>query len=137
VANKIRLDIVTPEKVTYSASVNMVIARTLSGDIGILPGHASLIGALAVWPLRILTDDGEDQIAVAGGFIEVQPDKVTVLANCAELAEEIDVERAETAKERAERRLKESKEDHEMRLAEAALHRALVRLQVAKNKKPL
>ena len=136
-ANKIRLDIVTPEKVTYCASVNMVIARTLSGDIGILPGHAALIGALAVWPLRILTDDGEDQIAIAGGFIEVQPDKITVLANSAELAAEIDVERAETAKERAERRIKECTEDLDMKRAEAALHRALVRLQVAKNKKPL
>lgn len=134
-ANKIRLDIVTPEKITYSAPVNMVIARTLNGDIGVLPGHAPLIGALAVWPLRVLTDDGEEQIAVAGGFIEVKPDKVTILANSAELAQEIDIDRATQAKERAEKMLREKMEGLDVQRAEAALRRAMVRLQVARNRK--
>lgn len=130
-AKKIKLDIVTPEKVAYSDDANMVIARTTAGDIGILPGHAPLIAALITWPLRIVTDDGEKQIALCGGFIEVQPEKITILANCAELPEEIDVTRAETAKARAESRLQGSKEDIDVTRAEAALKRAMIRLTVA------
>jgi F-type H+-transporting ATPase subunit epsilon len=130
-AKKIRLDIVTPEKVAYSDDVNMVIARTTAGDIGILPGHAPLIAALITWPLRIMTDSGEMQIALCGGFIEVQPEKITILANCAELPEEIDVARAEAAKVRAENRLHGSKDDIDVPRAEAALKRAMSRLTVA------
>ncbi len=129
-AKQIKLDIVTPEKLAYSENVNMVIARTTAGDIGILPGHAALIAALATWPLRIMTDGGEMQIAMCGGFIEVQPEKITILANCAELADQIDVERAEAAKERAEGRLRGSKEEIDVVRAEAALKRAIIRLQV-------
>ncbi len=135
-ARQIRLDIITPEKVAYSSDVNMVIARTVEGDIGVLPGHAPLVAPLALWPLRVQTGEGEKQISVCGGFIEVQPEKVTILANCAELPEEIDVERAAAAKERAENRLK-NREGIDINRAEAALRRALVRLQVAQfnNKK--
>lgn len=136
-ANKIRLDIVTPEKVSYSADVNMVIARTLNGDIGILPGHAPLIGALAVWPLRIVTDEGEEKLSLCGGFIEVQPGKITVLANSAELCDEIDVDRAAAAKERAEKRLKERAAGIDVDRAEAALRRAIMRLQLAQYQKKL
>ena len=129
-AKQIKLDIVTPEKVAYSEDVNMVIARTTAGDIGILPGHAALIAALAIWPLRIITDSGEIQMAMCGGFIEVQPEKITILANCAEMADEIDVNRAEAAKERAEVRIRTSKDEIDMLRAEAALRRAMTRLQV-------
>jgi F-type H+-transporting ATPase subunit epsilon len=132
-AKTIRLDIVTPEKMAYSAEVSMVIARTTAGDIGILPGHAALIAALAIWPLRVITDGDEIEIAMCGGFIEVQPEKITILANCAELADEIDVERAETAKERAEKRLRSS--DADVARAEVALKRAMVRLRVAEHSK--
>jgi F-type H+-transporting ATPase subunit epsilon len=132
-AKTIRLDIVTPEKVAYSAEVSMVIARTTAGDIGILPGHAALIAALAIWPLRVITDGEEIQISMCGGFIEVQPEKITILANCAELAEEIDVERAEMAKARAESLLRES--DSDFARAEVALKRAMVRLRVAEHNK--
>lgn len=130
-AKKIKLDIVTPEKVAYSDDANMVIARTTAGDIGILPGHAPLIAALVTWPLRIVTDNGEMQISLSGGFIEVQPEKITILANSAELPEEIDVARAETAKERAENRLRSSKDDTiDVARADAALKRAMIRLKV-------
>lgn len=129
-ARNIRLDIVTPQRVAYSSDVNMVIARTSSGDIGVLPGHAPLIAGLEIWPLRIALDEGEAQVAVGGGFIEVQPDKVTILANSAELASEIDVERAEASKKRAEGRLK-SGEVIDTERAEIALKRAVVRLKVA------
>ena len=131
-AKKIRLDIVTPEKVVYSNDVNMVIARATTGDLGILPGHAPLIAALAIWPLRILTDEGENQISMCGGFIEVQPEKITIVANCAELPEEIDIARAETAKERAESRLRNIQENLDVARAEAALKRAMIRLKVGK-----
>ncbi|WP_094603937.1 ATP synthase epsilon chain [Sporomusa silvacetica DSM 10669] len=135
-ANKIRLDIVTPDRMVYSADVNMVIARATDGDLGILPGHAPLIAGLEIWPLRIQTDEGENLFSVCGGFIEVRPQKITVLAGCAELPEEIDIDRAESAKERAERRLKEAQlaTDIDVRRAEVALKRALVRLRVAEKK---
>ena len=134
-AKKIRLDIVTPEKVAYSDDVTMVIARTTAGDIGILPGHAALIAPLAIWQLRILQDSEETQLALCGGFIEVQPEKITILANCAELPHEIDIPRAETAKQRAESRLRDSKSTIDIARAELALKRAMIRLIVGKQHK--
>lgn len=132
-ANTIRLDIVTPDRMVYSEDVNMVIARATDGDLGILPGHAPLIAGLDIWPLRIMKDEGENQLAMCGGFIEVRPQKVTILASCAELPEEIDVKRAEAAKERAEARLR-SKEDIDVHRAEIALKRATMRLRVAEKR---
>ncbi|SMC38355.1 F0F1 ATP synthase subunit epsilon [Sporomusa malonica] len=132
-ANKIRLDIVTPDRMVYSEDVNMVIARATDGDLGILAGHAPLIAGLDVWPLRILNDEGEQQLSLCGGFIEVRPQKITVLASCAELPEEIDVKRAAAAKERAESRLKASS-DIDVQRAEVALKRAMMRLRVAEKK---
>jgi len=131
-ANKIRLDIVTPERMVYSDDVNMVIARATDGELGILPGHAPLIAGLDIWPLRIMHDEGERHLSLAGGFIEVRPQKITILANCAELPEEIDVKRAEEARKRAELRLK-SKGDINIDVAraEAALRRAVMRIKVA------
>jgi F-type H+-transporting ATPase subunit epsilon len=130
-ANQIRLDIVTPERIVYSSDVNMVIARATDGDIGILPGHAPLVAGLDIWPLRVLTEEGEIHISLCSGFIEVRPEKVTILAACAELPEEIDVKRAEAAKTRAESRLKEATPEIDVDRAEAALRRALTRLRVA------
>jgi F-type H+-transporting ATPase subunit epsilon len=131
VAKTIRLDIITPERIVYSEDVNMVIARATDGDLGILPGHTPLIAGLAIWPLRILKEDGEKQLSVCSGFIEVQPDKVTVLAGCAEKPEEIDVDRAAAAKARAEERLSAKEEGIDVERAQVALQRALVRLRVA------
>jgi F-type H+-transporting ATPase subunit epsilon len=132
VANKIRLDIVTPERITYSEDVNMLIARATDGDIGILPGHAPLIAALDIWPIRILQDEGESKMAVAGGFLEVRPHKITILANSAESIAEIDVERALEAKGRAENRLKGGDYEHlDTERAQLALKRATMRLRTA------
>lgn len=133
-ANKIRLDIVTPDRMVYSEDVNMVIARATDGDLGILPGHAPLIAGLEIWPLRVQTDEGEQRLSVAGGFIEVRPQKITVLASSAELPEEIDIGRAAAAKERAETRLKGGEAEIDVRRAEVALKRAMVRLTVAERK---
>lgn len=130
-AGKIRLDIVTPEKIVYSQDVNMVIARAIDGDIGVLPKHAPLITVLKLWPVRIQNEGQETTISLCSGFMEVQPEKITILAACAELPEEIDLVRAEKAKERAENRLK-SMEDINIDRAEIALQRAVMRLKVVK-----
>ena len=132
-ANTIRLDIVTPERIVYAEAVNMVIVRATDGDLGVLPGHVPLIAGLEVWPVRVLTDEGEKAIAVSGGFIEVRPDKVTILAGSAEQAAEIDIDRARSARERAEERLRATAEEIDVARAEAALRRAIVRLKVADN----
>lgn len=131
-AGKIRLDIITPEKFVYSQAVDMVIARAIDGDIGILPRHAPLITALEIWPLRIMNEGQDSRISLCSGFMEVQPEKITVLASCAELPGEIDVDRAQRARQRAETRLKSS-EDINLIRAEAALRRAVMRLRVAKS----
>ena len=102
-AKTFRLDIVTPECVCYSDDVNMVIVRATDGDLGVLAGHAPLVAGLDIWPMRILKDEGETLVSICSGFIEVTPEKVTVLATCAELPESIDVSRAEAARERAHR----------------------------------
>jgi F-type H+-transporting ATPase subunit epsilon len=135
-AKTLRLDIVTPERVVYSNDkISMVIARAIDGEIGILPGHAPLITALDIAPLRIRQEETEIQICLCGGFMDVQNNQVTILASVAELPGEIDVKRAEEARNRAETRLKGRSEDIDLHRAEAALHRALVRLKVAGNAK--
>ncbi len=133
-AKTVRLDIVTPDKLAFSADVTMVIARATDGDLGILPGHVPLIAALNIWPLRLFTDEGEKLLSLCGGFIEVQPDKVIILASCAELPEEIDVSRAEQAKRRAEERLAKHDGDIDTTRAHAALTRAMTRLKVVQSK---
>lgn len=130
--SKMQLDIVTPERKVYSDEVDMVITRAAEGDIGILPRHAPLVSPLKITAVRIKKGDQESVIAVSGGFLEVRPDKVTILAETAELPEEIDVERAKAAKERAEARLKSKEGD--MKRAELALARAMNRLDVINNK---
>ncbi|EGO64065.1 F0F1 ATP synthase subunit epsilon [Acetonema longum] len=131
-AKTFRLDIVTPERVLLSEEATMVVARAVDGDIGILPGHAPLITSLAIWPLKIKrADETEYQVSLCNGFMEVQPDKVTILAGCAELPAEIDPERARGAKARAESRLNGDRSDIDVVRAELALQRALVRLRVA------
>ncbi|WP_279389092.1 F0F1 ATP synthase subunit epsilon [Hazenella coriacea] len=130
--SKMQLDIVTPERKVYSDEVDMVITRAAEGDIGILPKHAPLVSPLKITAVRIKKDGDESVIAVSGGFLEVRPDKVTILAESAELPEEIDVERAKAAKERAESRLKS--EDGDQKRAELALARAMNRLDIANRK---
>ncbi|MCX7569546.1 F0F1 ATP synthase subunit epsilon [Tumebacillus sp. DT12] len=132
---KMPIEIVTPERKVYENEANLIIARGGDGDIGIMAGHSPVVTTLKISALRVKTDGGDHTIAVSGGFLEVKPDKVTVLAESAELPEEIDVDRASRAKERAERRVKDSKSgDIDARRAELALSRALNRLEVAKIK---
>ncbi len=129
--SKMTVEVVTPERVVYSGDAKMVIARGVEGDLGILPNHMPLVTPLKVAPVRIQTEgDKETKIAVSGGFMEVRGDKVTILAETAELPEDIDVARAQAAKARAEKRLNDRHPDLDLRRAERALQRALMRLDI-------
>lgn len=130
--SSLRIDIVTAERVVYSEDVDVVIAPGVEGQLGILPHHAPLMTTLQAGELRLRRGGEEDSLAISGGFLEVRPDRVIVLADTAERAEEIDVSRAEAAKQRAEQRLADRRAPglDEAR-CEAALHRAVARLTVA------
>ncbi len=131
-----KLDIVTAERVVYSEDVDAVIAPGVEGQLGILPHHSPLMTTLQAGELRVKRGREEDTLAISGGFLEVRPDRVIVLADSAERVEEIDVARAEAAKQRAEKRLAERCEvEFDEARCEAALRRALARLTVAEKMK--
>ena len=130
--SSLKLDIVTAERVVYSEDVDTVIAPGVEGQLGILPHHAPLMTMLQAGELVARKGGQEEIIAISGGFLEVRPDRVIVLADQAERAEEIDMARAEAAKKRAEERLRDRKVvGLDEARAEAALRRALTRLSVA------
>ncbi|MGD0795181.1 MAG: F0F1 ATP synthase subunit epsilon [Dehalococcoidales bacterium] len=130
--SSIKLDIVTAERVVFSGDVNEVVAPGIEGQLGILPHHAPLMTILQAGEL-VAKREGQDEImAISGGFLEVRPDRVIILADAAERAEEIDMARAEAAKKRAEERLRDRKAiGLDEAAAEAALKRAITRLSVA------
>jgi F-type H+-transporting ATPase subunit epsilon len=126
------LDIVTAERIVYSQEVDAVVAPGIEGQLGILPQHAPLMTMLQAGELVARKSGQEEIMSISGGFLEVRPDRVIVLADQAERAEEIDIARAEAARKRAEERLRERKEaDLDSTRAEAALQRAMTRLSVA------
>lgn len=131
--NTIAIEIVTPERVVYRGDARIVVARGAEGDLGILPNHIPMVTPLKIAPVLVKKHEGaDDKIAVSGGMMEVRKDKITILAESAELAEDIDVNRAAAAKERAERRMAESgKDDIDFKRAQLALQRAVTRLNVA------
>lgn len=131
----IKLDIVTAERVVFSEDVDVLVAPGIEGQLGILPHHAPLITMLEPGELRIKTGETEVRLAVTGGFLEVRPDRVIILADAAEREEEIDIERAETAKRRAEEKLKELPAGIDTAQVEAALRRSLTRLEVAERRR--
>ncbi len=129
----IRCDVVSVERTVFSDDVDMVLAPGIEGQLGILPHHAPLMTALAPGELIIRRAGQEDlHMAVSGGFMEVRPDRVTILADAAERADEIDLERAEAARQRAEQRLRERPPGVDIARAETALRRSHVRLKVAR-----
>lgn len=128
---KLSLEIVTAERLVYSADVDVVVAPGIEGQLGILPQHAPLMTMLQPGELMVRRDGEEQSIFVSGGFLEVQGDKVTVLADTAERAEEIDIARAEEAKRRAERRITLSPSEADHARVQAAMLRSLMRLKVA------
>ncbi len=123
-----QVEVVSPERILYTGEADMVSCRTTDGDIAFLAGHAPFVGALGVAPLRISSPEGTISVAVHGGFVEVRDNRVIVLSDVAELAEQIDVERAREALERAEAEVRADPDDAS---AAAAVARATVRLQVA------
>ncbi|MDI9258831.1 ATP synthase F1 subunit epsilon [Alicyclobacillus sendaiensis] len=132
------LEIVTPERIVLSMDVRMVILRGGDGEIGILPRHMPLATAVKPCLVRIrLADDRQDVVPVSGGFVEVLPEKITILADTAELPEEIDVDRALRAKDRAEKRLQAAADEEEAERARQALTRAELRLQAVEEHKRL
>jgi F-type H+-transporting ATPase subunit epsilon len=119
----------------FSGPVDIVLAPGVEGQLGILPNHAPLITQLAIGELRTRAADEEYAFAVHGGFMHVLPDQVTVLADVAERVEEIDIERAEEARQRALEMLKKSPPPEERRLTEMALRRSRVRLKLARERR--
>jgi F-type H+-transporting ATPase subunit epsilon len=127
----IRLDVVTAERLVYSDDVDIVVVPGAEGELAILPHHAPLMTMLRPGELRTRKGTEEHSLVTTGGFLEVRPDRVTILADAAEHAEEIDIARAEAAKRRAEERLAHRTTEIDIARAEAALQRSLARLKVA------
>lgn len=130
-ADTFQVEIVTPEKLVVRDVAEEMQIPAKNGYIGVLPGHAPLITELAVGEITYSSNGYTHHLAVAWGFAEVLPDKVTILAETAERADEIDVKRAEEAKNRAEERLRSGNTEIDFSRAENALQRAETRLQVA------
>jgi F-type H+-transporting ATPase subunit epsilon len=130
-----RLEIVTAERMIFADEVNEVVAWGVQGQLGILPHHAPLMTMLQPGDLVIKKDNEEEYLVISGGFLEVRPDKVIILADACERVEEIDVARAEAAKRRAEETLKERPPEVDTATAEAALRRSLARLKVAERRR--
>jgi F-type H+-transporting ATPase subunit epsilon len=131
----VKLEIVTAERQVFSEDVTTIIAEGVEGQMTILPNHAPLITMLAPGELVIRKDGDEIYLAISGGFLEVRPDKVIVLADACERSDEIDLDRAAQAKRRAEERLKNLTPEIDQTRAEVALRRSLARLRVAEKRR--
>lgn len=132
---KLKFEIVTAERIVYSDEVDVVVAPGIEGQMALLPMHAPIMTTLQPGEILLRKGGEEHSIFVSGGFLELMNDKVTVLAQSAERAEEIDVARAEAAKKRAEERIVSKGVDVDLARAEAALRRSLARLKVAEKMK--
>ncbi|MBC1922616.1 F0F1 ATP synthase subunit epsilon [Listeria grayi] len=131
--SSLNVSIVTPDGPVYEGNANMVIARTKAGELGILHGHVPLVAPLNIDIVRIKLEDSEEWVAVNGGFMEVNGEEVNILADTAEREQDIDINRAKKAKERAEQELQLAKDQKvDELMAELALRRAINRIQ-AKN----
>ncbi len=133
---RLRFELVSPDRIVYSEDdVDIVLVPGANGELGILPNHAPLLTALGIGELRVRKGAEEEAFAVSGGFMEVLANKVIVMAYTAERADEIDVARAEAARERAETRYRERPEGLDMARLQAALRRSKVRLKVARRRR--
>lgn len=129
--DKLKFEIVTAERVVFSDDVDIVVAPGIEGQLGILPHHAPLMTMLQPGELLVRKGSEEQSIFVSGGFMEVSGDKVVVLADTAERAEEIDISRAEAAKHRAQERMEQPSTEVDLARTQAALLRSMMRLKVA------
>jgi F-type H+-transporting ATPase subunit epsilon len=129
------LEIVTPERLAYSDTVDSVQLPGIEGELGVLPHHAPLVSMLGVGELRIRKGGAEESFAIAGGFLQVRPDRVVVMAETADMASEIDLEKAQQARLEAERALEGAATDEvNLAAARAALQQALLRIRVAERR---
>ncbi|MCT4597568.1 MAG: F0F1 ATP synthase subunit epsilon [Vallitalea sp.] len=133
-ANKFLLQVVTPERKFYEKDVDRVEFKTSEGDIGILSDHIPLTTPIVSGMLIIKNDSKEEKAAIHGGFVEITPERVTILTDAAEWPHEIDIKRAEEAKVRAERRLKAAEAEMNEKKAKASLDRSIIRLEVSQYK---
>jgi F-type H+-transporting ATPase subunit epsilon len=131
----IKLEIVTAERQVFSDDVTAIIAEGTEGQMTVLPKHAPLITMLAPGELIVRKEGDEQYMVISGGFMEVMPEKVIVLADACERSDEIDLERATAAKQRAEERLKGMTTELDQSRAEAALRRSIARLRVAEKRR--
>jgi len=130
------VDIVTAERLVLSEEgVEEVVAPGIEGELTVLPMHAPLLTMIKPGVMRIVKANDETEMAITGGFLEVRDDRVTILADAAERAEEIDVARAEEARRRAERELEQRETDVDLARVAAELQRALLRLKVAERRR--
>lgn len=129
------LRVVTPARVIYEGDADRVIARTVSGDIGILAGHAPYVAPLAIGRLEVLAGELPRTAAIAGGMIRVDPSGVTILTNACEWVDEIDVERARRALERAQSYINNPTRLHTEEVAKIKLQRALNRISLSAQKR--
>ena len=131
----IQHEIVTPERLVYEDEVDSVNVPGIEGELGILPHHAPLLSILGFGELRIRKGGAEESFAIVGGFVQVRPDKVVVMAETADLAAEIDLQKAEEARREAERALETGySEGADLSAARAALQTALMRIRVAERR---
>ncbi|RKD31536.1 F0F1 ATP synthase subunit epsilon [Thermohalobacter berrensis] len=125
------LEVVTPDRKFFEDEVEMVVARGKEGDIGILKGHTPFVTPLDIGRIRIKQNGEFKEATIAGGYIEVGKDKTTIITDAAEWPEEIDVDRAKAAKEKAEKKLEYSKSEKDIIRARIALRKALNRIDMA------
>ena len=130
------LEIVTPERLAYSDTVDAVNLPGIEGELGVLPHHAPLVSMLGVGELRIRKGGAEESFAIVGGFLQVRPDRVVVMAETADMASEIDLEKAQEARREAERALEGAVHTDAVDLAaaRASLQQALLRIRVAERR---
>ena len=127
----LQLEVVPPDNTVVSAEVEMAVCPGVEGEFGVLPQHVSMLSALKIGDLRYRVNGKDENVFISGGFADVNNNVLSVLAESAELATDIDTARAQAAKERAEKRLSAHDDSLDETRAEAALQRAVTRLQVA------
>jgi F-type H+-transporting ATPase subunit epsilon len=131
----LQLEIVTPEKLAFTDEVDSVVLPGSEGELGVLPHHAPLISTLGAGELRLRKGGQEESFAIVGGFLQVLPDKVVVMAETADMASEIDLEKAHEARRQAEQALESGYvEGADLSAARAALQAALIRIRVAERR---
>ncbi|WP_409296070.1 F0F1 ATP synthase subunit epsilon [Peribacillus sp. SCS-26] len=130
----LQVSVVTPDGPVYDAEAEMVSTKAQSGDLGVLPGHIPMVAPLQIGSVRLKTGGSTEFIAVSGGLLEVRPDKVTILAQSAERADNIDLARAKASAARAEKRLQDKNDSIDAKRADLSLRRAINRITLAERK---